>query len=170
MENRIPKAWLPAYNFELDSERKYQDLLADLCDVGEPFVFKCWDWDGFDYQHAVDAYIKPSVGHQDSAVIELRVTKRYQSKANVEALVDRNFKRSLPTSPLWTRIMPGKPAANSIANHALAGIKFATGFKPNMGFVVSADSAPVQESLNTVLNRNGAWGMPSAGELRFLNI
>ena len=169
MESRIPKAWLPAYTFELESERKYQDLLADLCEVGEPFVFKCWDWDGFEYQHAVDAFIKPSAGQQDSAVIELRVTKKYQSKANVEALLKRNFKRSLPTSPLWTRIMQGKPAANAVANHALAGIKFAADFKPNMGFEVKSETSQVQVQLDDVMRKHHVWSMPSTGNLWFLN-
>lgn len=169
MESRIPKAWLPAYTFSLESERKYQDLLADLCAIGEPFVFKCWDWDGYEYQHSVDAYIKPSKGQQGSAVIELRVTKKYQSRADVEALVTRNYKRSLPTSPLWTRVMLGKPAENALANHALAGIKFAAGFKPNMGFEVKAETNENQAALNEVLKSHSVWSMPSTGALLFLN-
>jgi hypothetical protein len=169
MESRIPKAWLPAYTFELESERKYQDLLADLCEIGEPFVFKCWDWDGFEYQHSVDAYIKPSTGQHDSAVIELRVTKKYQSRANIEALLSRNFKRSLPTSPLWTRMMPGKPAAKIVANHTLAGIKFAAEFKPNMGFEVKSETNQGQALLDAVLRKHRVWSMPSTGNLWFLN-
>lgn len=170
MESRIPKAWLPAYNFTLETERKYQDLLSDLCAVGQPFVFKCWDWDGYEYQHSVDAYIKPSRSPQDSAVIELRVTKKYQSKSDVQALTDRSFKRSLPTSPLWTRVMLGQPAASAIANHALAGIKFAAAFKPNMGFVVSSEVNQVQAALNKVMKSHNVWSMPSTGSLWFLNI
>jgi hypothetical protein len=170
MESRIPKAWLPAYAFNLESERRYQDLLTDLCAIGQPFVFKCWDWDGHEYQHSVDAYIKPSKGNQDSAVIELRVTKKYQSKADVAALLDMNYKRSLPTSPLWTRVMLGKPAANAVANHALAGIKFAAGFKPNMGFEVRSESNAIQKALDEVMKLHNVWGMPSTGSLWFLNL
>lgn len=170
MESRIPKAWLPAYNFTLETERKYQDLLTDLCAVGQPFVFKCWDWDGQGYQHSVDAFIKPSKSTQDSAVIELRVTKKYQSKSDVQALTDINFKRSLPTSPLWTRVMLGLPAPSAVANHALAGIKFAADFKPNMGFVVSSEVNQVQAALDKVMKNHNVWNMPSTGPLRFLNM
>jgi hypothetical protein len=169
MDKRIPKAWLPAYNFTLEAERRYQDLLSDLCAVGQPFELKCWDWDGYQYQHSVNAGIKPSSSPEDSAVIELRVTKKYQSHSDVKALEETSFKRFLPTSPFWTRVMLGQPSPNAIANHALAGIKFAASFKPNMGFKVVAESPQVQSALDEVKTNHKVWGMPSTGDLLFLN-
>jgi hypothetical protein len=169
VDKRIPKAWLPSYSFTLESEQKYQDLLTDLYLVGEPFVFKCWDWDGTQYQHSVNALINPSKGPQDSAVIELQVTKKYQSRSDVSALEDRNFRRTLPTSPMWRREMLGQPAPHAVANHALAGIMFAAEFKPNMGFKVAAESSSAQSAMDKVMVSHKVWGMPSTGNLWFLN-
>lgn len=168
-DEKYPIAWLPAHSFQTEGERRYEDLLQDLCGVGKPFTFKCWDWDGYQYQHSVDALVIPSNHPQGSAVIELRVTKRYQSVTDVKAMEELKFKRPSPNSTSWTRTMLGRPSASALANHTLAGIKFAVGFKPNMGFTVSAESASVQVTLNAVLKSNSVWGMPNTGEIRFLN-
>lgn len=169
MDNRIPKAYLPAYQFTLEGEKKFEDLLTDLCKVGQKFVFKMWDWDGYEYLHAVDAEITPSNSAQGSAVIELRVLKKYQSRSDVAMLEAINFKRSLPTSQIWTRVMLGKVAPSALANHALAGIMYSADFKPNSGFKVSAESNQVQEALNRVVDGHQWWGMDSTGDIKFLN-
>jgi hypothetical protein len=169
MDNRIPKAYLPAYQFTLEGEKKFEDLLTDLCKVGQKFVFKIWDWDGYEYLHAVDAAIAPSTSAQGSAAIELRVLKKYQSRSDVEMLEALNYKRSLPTSPIWTRVMLGKVAPSALANHALAGIKYSADFKPNSGFKVSAESNQVQEALNRIVDTHQWWGMDSTGDIKFLN-
>ena len=157
-------------NFTLEGERKYEKLLTDLCEIGQPFIYKSSDWDGYGYQHSVDAYIKPSKSPQDSAVIELRVTKKYQSRSDVEALESRGYKRALPTSQVWTRVMLGKPAPAVLANHALTGIKFGAAFKQNMGFIVQAESLEFQEDFDQILKEHNVWSMPSTGDLWFLNI
>lgn len=82
----------------------------------------------------------------------------------------RSFTRSLPTSPIWTRELLGEVAPAVLANHTLAGIKFAAEFKPNMGFQVDAESQKTKETLNKVLALHKVWGMPSTGDLWFLNI
>lgn len=170
MTNEItPKAYLPSYKFALEGERKYEVLLTDLCKVGQQFVFKVWDWDGYEYQHAVDAEITPSTNADGSATIELRVTKKYQSRSDVNALEDRNFKRSQPTSPIWTRQMIGNVAPSALANHALAGIKFAADFKPNSGFKVFATNYQTQASLDRIVNNHNWWGAPAYGDIKFLN-
>ena len=169
MENHIPKAYLPAYQFKLEGEKKFEDLLTDLCKVGQKFVFKIWDWDGYEYLHAVDAEITPSTSAQGSAAIELRVLKKYQSRSDVAMLEALNYKRSLPTSPIWTRVMLGKVAPSALANHALAGIKYSADLKPNSGFKVSAESNQVQEALNRVVDTHQWWGMDSTGDIKFLN-
>ena len=66
--------------------------------------------------------------------------------------------------------MLGKPAPAVLANYALAGIKFGAAFKPNMGFMVQAESDELQESFDVVLKEHNIWGMPSSGDLWFLNI
>jgi hypothetical protein len=167
---KYPIAWLPAHSFVTDAERKYENLLQDLCAVGKPFTFKCWNWDGFQYRHAVDAFITPSVHPQGSAVIELRVTKRYQSATDVSMMADLNYKRPSPNSTSWTRTMLGRPSASALANHALAGIKFGAGFNTNMGFSVSAQSPEIRAMLDSVMRNHSVWGMPSTGDLWFLNI
>lgn len=168
--DQIPKAWLPAHNFTLEGESKYEKLLTDLCEVGQPFIFKCWDWDGYTYLHSVNTAITPSTSPQGSAHIELRVTKKYQSRSDVEALENRGYKRALPTSSVWTRVMLGKPAPAVLANHALAGIKFGAAFKPNMGFTVQAESIEFQEDFDQILKEHNVWSMPSTGDLWFLNV
>jgi hypothetical protein len=168
-DEKYPIAWLPAHSFLTEAERRYEDLLRDLCAVGKPFTFKCWDWDGYQYQHSVDAFVVPSNHPQGSAVIELRVTKRYQSTTEVKAMEELKYKRPSPNSTSWTRTMLGKPSPSALANHTLAGIKFAAGFKPNMGFKIAAESAEIAEDLTRAAKGHGLWGMPSTGELRFLN-
>ena len=169
MDNRIPKAYLPAYQFTLKGEREFEDLLTDLCKVGQKFVFKIWDWDGYEYLHAVDAEITPSNSAQGSAVIELRVLKKYQSRSDVAMLEAINYKRSLPTSPIWTRVMLGKVAPSALANHALAGIKYSADFKPNSGFQVSGESNQLQEALNRVVDSHDWWSRDDTGNIKFLN-
>ena len=169
MTNEIPKAWLPAYTFNSEGEKKYERLLSDLCSVGKPFTFKCWDWDGSQYQHSVDALVIPNNQPQGSALIELRVTKRYQSVTDVKAMEELKYKRVSPNSTSWKRTMLGWPSASALANHTLAGIKFAAGFKPNMGFIITADSAKVVAALNLAAKGHGLWGMPITGDLWFLN-
>lgn len=66
--------------------------------------------------------------------------------------------------------MLGEPAANAVANHALAGIKFAAGFKPNMGFEVKSESSQIQKALDEVMKVHNVWSMPSTGSLWFLNL
>ena len=169
MDKRIPKAYLPAYQFTLEGEKKFEDLLTDLCKVGQKFVFKIWDWDGYEYLHAVDAEITPSNSAQGFATVELRVLKKYQSRSDVAMLEAINFKRSLPTSPIWRRVMLGKVAPSALANHALAGIKYSADFKPNSGFKVSAESNQVQEALNRIVDTHQWWDMDSTGDIKFLN-
>ena len=169
MDNRIPKAYLPAYQFTLEGEKKFEDLLTDLCKVGQKFVFKIWDWDGYEYLHAVDAEITPSNNAQGSAVIELRVLKKYQSRSDVAMLEAINYKRSLPTSPIWTRVMLGKAAPSALANHALAGIKFAADFKPNSGFKVVAANNQLQTALDQIVDSHNWRGAPAYGDIKFLN-
>lgn len=169
MDNRIPKAYLPAYNFTLEGEKKFEDLLTDLCKVGQKFVFKIWDWDGREYLHAVDAEITPSTSTQGSATIELRVLKKYQSRSDVAMLEAINYKRSLPTSPIWKRKMLGKVASSALANHALAGIKYSVDFKPNSGFEVSAESNQLQEVLNRIVDSHQWFDMDMTGDIKFLN-
>ena len=164
-----PKAYLPSYQFTLEGERKYEKLLTDLCKVGQQFAFKVWDWDGREYLHAVDAELTPSTSAQGSATIELRVTKKYQSLSDVRALEARNFKRSLPTSPIWTRVMLGQVAPSALANHALAGIKFAADFKPNSGFKVVAANKQLQVVLDQIVDSHNWWGAPAYGDIKFLN-
>jgi len=169
MEQRIPKAYLPAFQFTLEGEKKYERLLTDLCKVGQPFVFKVWDWDGYEYLHAVDAAITPPTNTRSSATIELRVTKKYQSRSDVKTLESKNYKRSLPTSPIWTREMLGQVAPSALANHSLAGIKFAADFKPNSGFKVVAATTQLQTVLDLIVDSHNWWGAPAYGDIKFLN-
>lgn len=166
---KTPKAYLPSHQFTLEGEKKYEKLLTDLCKVGQQFVFKVWDWDGYEYQHAVDAEITPSTNAQSSATIELRVTKKYQSRSDVRALESRSFERPLPTSPIWTRVMLGAVAPAALANHALAGIKFAADFKPNSGFKVVAANNQLQAVLDQIVDSHNWWGAPAYGDIKFLN-
>ncbi len=169
MESKIPKAYLPAYQFTLEGEKKFETLLEDLVALGRPFVFKVWDWDGREYLHAVDVELTPSISAQGSATLELRVTKKYQSRTDVKALEERGYKRPLPTSPIWTRVMLGQVAPSALANHALAGIKFAADFKPNSGFKVVAASNQLQTVLDRIVDSHNWWGAPAYGDIKFLN-
>ncbi len=168
-KQETPKAYLPAYQFTLEGEKKFEQLLTDLATVGEPFVFKVWDWDGYEYQHAVDVEITPYTSRQGSATIELRVTKKYQSRRDVETLENKSYKRPLPTSPIWTRVMLGLVAPSALANHALAGIKFAAEFKPNSGFKVVAANEQSQVVLDRIVDSHNWWGAPAYGDIKFLN-
>jgi hypothetical protein len=169
MDSQIPKAWLPAHRFTLESELKFENLLEDLCQLGKPFTLRLWEMGDAQYQHAIDAEIRPSASYEGAAEIILLISKRYQSRAQVSELESRNFSRSAPTSPVWKRIMRGKPSSRVLANHALAGIKFAIDFKPNSGFVVKSEVNQVQKALDEILVKHQTWTTPSSGELRFLN-
>lgn len=169
MDEQVPKAWLPAFEIANDEEKRYESLLIDLCALGHRFVFKCWDWDGYRYQHSVDAEIWPSRGHHDEASIQLRVMKRYQARIDVENLEAKSFRRSIPTSPIWSKKMRGKPSPKALANHTLYGIKMAAGFKSNMGFDVSAESNQVQKALDAICGKHRVWGVPVYPNIWFLN-
>jgi len=58
---------------------------------------------------------------------------------------------------------------SSGCQQALAGIKFAAAFKPNMGFKVIAEAQNMQTALDNVMAKHNVWGMPSTGDLWFLN-
>jgi hypothetical protein len=169
MEIQNPKAWLPALHPLSESLQKYEDLLADLCNLGYQFVFRCWDWDGRFYQHSVDTEIVPSKGNRGHTRIELRVTKKYQSRSDVAKLNAISFHRAQATSPIWTKHMIGQPSSKAVANHALAGIKYATEFKPNMGFEVVANTNQVQKILDNKVDAHRWWSMPITGDIKFLN-
>ncbi len=169
MEKQNPEAWLPALHPLSEGLQKYEDLLADLCTVGYEFIFRCWDWDGRFYQHSVDAEIVPIKGNRGYTRIELRVMKKYQSRSDVKNLNAISFFRKQSTSPIWTKHMLGQPSSKALANHALAGIKFATELKPNMGFKVIASTNQVQKLLDSRVDAHRWWSMPITGEIKFLN-
>jgi len=170
MNNRdIPKAWLPAIAFANKEEERYELLFADLNSLGFPYSVRCEAWDGSAYRHSVTAKVKPSKGPSDSAVIELWVDKHFQALSEVGTLRELNYKQTHPTSSKWTKVMLGKPSNFALANHTLAGIKYAAEFKSNMGFRVIAESNQVQRALDAIQERHKTWSMPSTGELKFLN-
>ncbi len=65
--------------------------------------------------------------------------------------------------------MLGLPSPSAVANQALAGIKFAADFKPDMGFKVVAEAQTMQTALDSVMAKRKTWDMPSTGDLWFLN-
>jgi hypothetical protein len=155
--------------FNNKEEERYELLFADLNSLGLPYTVRCEAWDGFAYRHSVTAKIKPSKSPTDSAVIELWVDKHFQALSDVAILRELNYKQTHPTSSKWTKVMLGKPSSSALANHTLAGIKFAADFKSNMGFRVQAESNQVQKAMDAIQNKHNTWGMPSTGDLRFLN-
>ena len=65
--------------------------------------------------------------------------------------------------------MLGQVTPTALANHALAGIKFAADFKPNSGFKVVAASNQLQAPLNQIVDSHNWWGAPAYGDIKFLN-
>jgi len=65
--------------------------------------------------------------------------------------------------------MLGQVAPAALANHALAGIKFAADFKPNSGFKVVAASDQLQAVLDQIVDSPNWWGAPAYGDIKFLN-
>ena len=65
--------------------------------------------------------------------------------------------------------MLGKAAPSALANHALAGIKFAADFKPNSGFKVVAANNQLQTALDQIVDSHNWRGAPAYGDIKFLN-
>jgi hypothetical protein len=169
MEENKPKAWLPVDNFDSEEFKRYIECFSDLVATGANFRIKFYRWDGYEYQHSVEALVRQQRGANASVTIEIQPTNRYRKFAQVKELESRGYKRAHPTSFKWYREMPGQPSPTSVANYLLSGTKHLVDFRPNIGFVVSSEVNQVQELLDQVLSKHNVWGMPSTGALNFLN-
>lgn len=170
MDNNSPKAWLPAFNFIRESELRYVSLLADLIATQESFKVRFFRWSENDtYDWSVDANIKQFFGHPKTVEIQLQSHKRFQSKANAAALESVGYKKRGIQPGAWTRTMNGKPSAQMVANHLMTGVMYLVDFKPNMGFIVTAESNQAQRVLDELMSRHHVWSMNPYGNILFLN-
>lgn len=170
MENKTPKAWLPAYNFVREAEMRYISLFSDLVATQESFKIRFFRWSESDtYEGSVDAKILQHFGHSPEVEIELQSHKRFQSKANAAALERVGYKKRGIQPGAWTRTMNGKPSAQMVANHLMTGVMYLVDFKPNMGFIVTAESNQAQRVLDELMSRHHVWSMNPYGNILFLN-
>jgi|GEM_PF-7045741 hypothetical protein len=164
-----PKAWLPAESFTDEARQRYIACFADLVATQAAFTVQFYRWTGEDYVTAASARITQTFGASSATEIELQASKRYQGVAKVPELEARSYKRAHPTSAIWTKAMRGKPTPSMVSNHLFAGVVHLVDFKTDMGFVVRSESNQAQDLLNKVLAKHNVWGMPTTGDLRFLN-
>ena len=170
MNREVPKAWIPAYQFTLDEEIRYLNLFRDLIANDSSFQASFWRWGERDmYEHSIDGRVSFSKTGTPTTHIELVVLRRFHGMANVQLLEQIGFKRLQPTSPRWNREFIGQPSPDIVANYLFAGIKFLVDFKPNLGFTLAVEDGSFRQTFEETLSRHNAWGMPSTGDLMFLN-
>jgi hypothetical protein len=170
MENRIPLAWLPAYEFDNEKQNRYVSLFSDLIATQESFKVRFFRWSENDtYDWSVDANIKQFFGHPKTVEIQLQSHKRFQSKANAAALESVGYKKRGVHPGAWTRTMAGKPSAEMVANHLMTGVMYLVDFKPNMGFIVNAETNQAQRVFDELMSRHHVWSIEPYGEILFLN-
>jgi hypothetical protein len=167
-EGRTPKAWLPAVKFIDVFALKYEAILKDINEVGQDYKIRCWERRDNKYRLALTARVYPSSSKADQAVIEIAISKSHQSSMDVKALSDGNFKRPVETALVWVRTMAGRPSAFALANHTLAGIDFALGLKPDMGFEFQAITSESQNTLDGILKSRSDWKKNGTTEIHFL--
>lgn len=100
--------------------------------------------------------------------MDLCVLKKYHRHTDVAMLDVINFKRSLPSSPILTRLMLGKVSPSGLSNLAIVGIKYPADLKPNSCFKVSAEINQLRKALDRIVVRNNCWSMDNTGEIKFL--
>lgn len=170
MNQELPKAWIPAYQFHTEQEMRYLNLFRDLIGNISPFKANFWRWGERDmYEHSIDGRVSFSNAGTPTTNIELVVHRRFHSMANVQLLEQIGYKRLQPTSPRWSREFIGRPSPEIVANYLFAGIKFLVDFKPNLGFTLSVEDGNLKQLFEDTLSKHNAWGMPSTGDLLFLN-
>ena len=167
-QDMTPKAWLPLVKFTEKFSLKYEALLKDLNEVGEHYKIRCWERRDNKYRLALTARVYPSNSKSGQAVIEIAISKTHQSSVDVKSLADGNFKRPGETALVWVRTMAGRPSAFALANHTLAGIDFALGLKPDMGFEFQAVTSKAQNALDTILKSRIEWKKNGTTEIHFL--
>ena len=167
-EGRTPKAWLPAFKFIDVFALKYEAILKDINELGQDYKIRCWERRDNKYHLALTARVYPSSSKADQAVIEIAISKSHQSSMDVKALSDGNFKRPVESALVWVRTMAGRPSPFALANHTLAGIEFAIGLKPDMGFEFQASKIDSQNVLEEILKGRVEWKKNGATDIHFL--
>ncbi len=170
MNQELPKAWIPAFVFSLEEEKRYLSLFAELIYQGTAFKTKFWRWGERDmYEQSIDARVSFGVPGSPASHIELVVHRRFHSFVQPAKLEQIGYKRLQPTSTKWSREFIGNPAPEVVANFLFAGIKFLVDFQPNLGFKLAVEDSKQKEVFESILAKHSAWTMPSTGDLTFLN-
>jgi len=164
---KIPKAYLPASSFN-ESETRYVDLISDLIAIRANFTYRTYRWINDEFEFNCEARILHFYHQARQVEFKIAPAKGLRRLENTESLVKSNWKKENPTSVFWTKLMIA-PASSAAANHLLSGMRLLSGFESNSGFKIVAEDSEAQKHVDAIMAKHYAWGMPTTGDLRFLN-